>query len=83
VHPDGAALDWSEGHAQRFRDAMNDDFNTPVAIAVLFELASAVNRTRDSALARQLYELARMLGLLGREPRVFLQQAASAMHVAD
>jgi cysteinyl-tRNA synthetase len=57
---------------------MNDDFNTPVAVAVLFELASEVNRTRDAALARQLRALARIIGLLGREPRAFLQQASGS-----
>lgn len=76
VSPDADPLDWSEDHAARFRAAMNDDFNTPVAVAVLFELANVVNRTHDAALARQLRELARTLGLLGREPRAFLQQAA-------
>jgi cysteinyl-tRNA synthetase len=75
VSPDDGALDWNEAHAQRFHAAMNDDFNTPVAVSVLFELAGEVNRTRESALARQLKGLARVLGLLGREPREFLQQA--------
>jgi cysteinyl-tRNA synthetase len=78
VTPDGAALDWSEAYAQRFQAAMNDDFNTPVAVSVLFELATEVNRTRDPALARQLRMLAQVLGLLGREPRAYLQQAAGA-----
>jgi cysteinyl-tRNA synthetase len=78
VTPDDAGLDWNEAHAQRFRAAMNDDFNTPVAVSVLFELASEVNRTRDTALARQLRALARIIGLLGREPRAFLQQAAGS-----
>ena len=57
---------------------MNDDFNTPVAVSVLFELATEVNRTRDPALARQLRSLGAVLGLLGREPRAYLQQAAGA-----
>ncbi|KVE33787.1 cysteine--tRNA ligase [Burkholderia sp. TSV86] len=78
VTPDGAALDWHDDHARRFTAAMNDDFNTPVAVAVLFELATEVNRSRDPALARQLRRLAGVLGLLGREPRVFLQDAAGA-----
>jgi cysteinyl-tRNA synthetase len=78
VVPDSAALDWNEAHAQRFQAAMNDDFNTPVAVSVLFELATEVNRTRDTALARQLRELAQVLGLLGRAPRAFLQQAAGS-----
>ncbi|MBL3950398.1 cysteine--tRNA ligase, partial [Bacteroides thetaiotaomicron] len=67
-----------EPHAQRFAAAMNDDFNTPVAVATLFELAGEVNRTRDASLARQLKQLAGLLGLLGREPRAFLQQASGA-----
>ncbi|KPJ32083.1 cysteinyl-tRNA synthetase [Burkholderia multivorans] len=78
VEPDALALDWNERHAQRFAAAMNDDFNTPVAIATLFELAGEVNRTRDASLARQLKQLAGLLGLLGREPRAFLQQASGA-----
>lgn len=53
----GAQPDWSEPHGQRFREAMNDDFNTPVAMAVLFELASEVNKTRSPALASQLAAL--------------------------
>jgi cysteinyl-tRNA synthetase len=76
VSSDGGALDWNEPHAVRFRAAMNDDFNTPVAVSVLFELANVVNRTQDRALARQLQALAQTIGLLGREPRTFLQQAA-------
>ncbi len=78
VSPDALELDWHEPYAQRFHAAMNDDFNTPVAVAVLFELATEVNRTRDTALARQLQRLARVIGLLVREPREFLQQAAGA-----
>jgi cysteinyl-tRNA synthetase len=75
--PDSEPLDWNEAHAQRFQSAMNDDFNTPVAVAVLFELATRVNSERDAvvaaALARQLKALAAVLGLLRREPRAFLQ----------
>ena len=76
-HPaDQHALDWQEPHAQRFTDAMNDDFNTPIAIAVLFELASEVNRTGSPVAARQLKGLAGVLGLLEREPQAFLQAGA-------
>jgi len=78
VEPDNQQLDWNEANAQRFQSAMNDDFNTPVAVSVLFDLASEVNRTRDVALARQLKGLGQVLGLLGREPRAFLQQAGGA-----
>lgn len=73
VAPEDVAVDWNEAHAQRFRVAMDDDFNTPEALAVLFELASEVNRSKSSALAGQLRALAGLLGLLKREPQVFLQ----------
>ena len=73
VASDDAAVDWNEAHAQRFRTAMDDDFNTPEALAVLFELASEVNRSKSAALAGQLRALAGLLGLLKREPQAFLQ----------
>jgi cysteinyl-tRNA synthetase len=78
VELDGAALDWNESYARRFHAAMNDDFNTPLAVSVLFELASEVNRTGDRVNARQLKRLAGTLGLLGRDAREFLQKAADA-----
>jgi cysteinyl-tRNA synthetase len=73
VTPDGDALDWTEAHAVRFAETMNDDFNTPGAVAVLFDLANEVNRTRSAALARQLKLLAALIGLLERSPQAFLQ----------
>ncbi len=63
-----AAIDWSTGPARRFRDAMDDDFNTPVALSVLFELATELNRSGEPALEAQLRGLAGVLGLLGRDP---------------
>ncbi len=69
------AVDWDEPHAQRFAAAMNDDFNTPEACAVLFDLAAEVNRNRTAQLASQLRGLAGLLGLLGRQPQDFLQAA--------
>jgi cysteinyl-tRNA synthetase len=60
---DGAALDWDEAHAQRFRTAMDEDFNAPAAIAVLFELVGEVNREASPAMARQLTALAGILGV--------------------
>ncbi len=57
-------LDWNTPHAQRFKAAMDDDFNTPEAMAVLFELANEVNKTNSSQLAAQLKMLGGVLGLL-------------------
>ena len=67
------AIDWNERHAQGFRKAMDDDFNTPEACALLFDLAAEVNRSHSSQLASQLRSLAGLLGLLQRDPQVFLQ----------
>ena len=66
-------VDWNEAHAVRFREAMDDDFNTPVAVAALFDLASEVNKSKSPAQARQLKALAGVIGLLGRQPQQFLQ----------
>ena len=73
-----AEVDWSAPEAQRFRDAMNDDFNTPVAVSVLFELAGELNRTRDTAVERQLRALAAVLGLLGRDSAAVVRSGLRA-----
>jgi len=72
------AVDWNEEHAQRFREAMDDDFNTPLAVAELFDLASEVNRSKSVAVARQLKALAGVLGLLERAPQDFLRAGVGA-----
>lgn len=73
-----AEIDWQQPYAQRFKAAMNDDFNTVEAMAVLFELAGEVNRTGSAALASVLRALAGVLGLLQREPLAFLQGGQEA-----
>lgn len=77
VPVDTEPLDWTELHAARFADAMNDDFNTPIAIASLFDLANELNKTKSAALARQLKGLASVIGLLQRAPQQFLQGSLS------
>jgi cysteinyl-tRNA synthetase len=73
VVADDMPLDREEESAKRFADAMNDDFNSPLAVAVLFELANEVNKSKSPVLARQLKGLAGILGLLERTPQQFLQ----------
>ena len=58
---------------QRVSEAMNEDFNTAQAVAVLFEMASEVNRSRDIGLARQLRAIGGVLGILQQSPQAFLQ----------
>jgi cysteinyl-tRNA synthetase len=76
-----SAIDWTEPRAAAFKAAMDDDFNTPGALAVLFELASEVNRGKlaDAAL---LKSLAATLGLLQSEPRAFLQSGQGSVDEA-
>ncbi|HEU4353541.1 MAG TPA: cysteine--tRNA ligase [Burkholderiales bacterium] len=65
-------IDWAEPHAKRFREAMDDDFGTPEAVAVLFELANRIN-SGEKQLAGQLKALGSVLGLLQRDPVAFFQ----------
>jgi cysteinyl-tRNA synthetase len=65
-------VDWALPQAERFRAAMDDDFNTPEAVAVLFELAAEANRGDRSA-AVLLRALGAQLGLLEREATEFLR----------
>jgi cysteinyl-tRNA synthetase len=77
-HTQDAAVDWNESHAQRFRAAMNDDFNTAEALAVLFDLANEANRSQSAVAAGRLRALAAVLGLLGRSAEEFLQGGVQA-----
>jgi cysteinyl-tRNA synthetase len=68
-----AVIDWSNAYAVRFKAAMDEDFGTPEAVAVLFDLASEVNRTKSLELAALLRSLGGVLGLLKQVPEAFLQ----------
>jgi cysteinyl-tRNA synthetase len=80
---DNAAIDWAQPQAAAFKTAMDDDFNTPGALAVLFELANECNRSRSPASAALLRALAATLGVLQQAPRVFLQAALVAGGLDD
>jgi len=73
-----AEIDWTEPYAARFRDAMNDDFNTSEAMAVLFDLANEVNRTGLPKHIALMKALGGVLGLLQQHPSEFLQNTAPA-----
>jgi cysteinyl-tRNA synthetase len=73
VPASAAAIDWSEPRAARFRAAMDDDFNTPEAIAVLFDLANEANKPGGEASAQALRALGAVLGLLERPAEDFLK----------
>jgi len=66
-------IDWAEPRAAAFHAAMDEDFNTPLALAALFDLAGELNRTRSAQTAAQLRALGATLGILQQEPRAYLQ----------
>ena len=73
------AIDWAaNSYTQAFKAAMDDDFGTPGAVAVLFDLAGEVNRTGAVELAALLRDLGAVLGLLQTEPTEFLQGVDTA-----
>ena len=76
-------VDWSNPYAARFREVMNDDFNTPEAIAILFELANEANRSNSRDAAVLLKSLAATLGLLERKPTEFLQGGPAGIESGD
>jgi cysteinyl-tRNA synthetase len=76
-------IDWAAPYANRFKTAMDQDFGTPEAVAVLFDLASEVNRTHSPQLSCLLRALGGVLGLLQSPPQVFLRagSAVDASHI--
>ena len=76
--PSNVPLDWSQPQAAAFRAAMDEDFNTPLALATLFELANELNRTRSADTAALLRQLGGVLGVLQQAPRAYLQGGLDA-----
>jgi len=75
-HSEPIVIDWSAPYADRFKAAMDQDFGTPEAVAVLFDLASEVNRSSSPHLAGLLRALGGVLGLLQSPPEVFLHSGS-------
>lgn len=73
VPPDVVDIDWSEPFAAQFKSVMDDDLNTSLAVALLFDLATEVQKTRSAALSGLLKTLGGVLGLLQQDPLQYLQ----------
>lgn len=79
---DGASADIDTDYKARFEQAMNDDFNTPVAISVLFDLVRELNKSKETdqektrLLAGTLIQLGGLLGMLQDDPESFLKSGA-------
>jgi cysteinyl-tRNA synthetase len=76
------AIDWAEPHAAKFKAAMDNDFATSDAVAVLFELAAEVNRGKSPQVAGLLKSLGACLGILQGDPKAFLR-AGTQVNEAD
>ncbi|WP_459782888.1 DALR domain-containing protein, partial [Photobacterium sp. R1] len=78
-----------EAFVARFTTAMDDDFNTPEAYSVMFDMAREINRLKGedlqaaSAIGAQLSALGEVLGLLAQDPETFLQSSGMADDVAE
>ncbi|MCA1938792.1 MAG: cysteine--tRNA ligase [Dechloromonas sp.] len=73
VSPKPVEIDWAQAHAARFAAALNEDFDSHGAIAVLFELAAEANRQKSGELSGLLKALGGVIGLLEREPLAYLR----------
>jgi cysteinyl-tRNA synthetase len=76
VPPANVQIDWADPMAARFKAAMDEDFGSPDAVAVLFELASEVNRGQSAERSGLLKALGGLLGLLQTDPTAYLQSGA-------
>ena len=72
-----ATIDFGNEYASRFKAAMDNDFATPEAVAVLFDLAAEVNRSKSQELAALLKQLGGLLGILQNDPKAFLQSGVA------
>jgi cysteinyl-tRNA synthetase len=70
-------IDWTNSYAERFKQAMNEDFATPEAVSVLFDLSGEVNKSKDPYLSGLLKALGSCLGILESSPSAFLKAGAS------
>ncbi len=78
VPPAAVAIDWTTDYAARFAAALNEDFDSHGAIAVLFDLAAEAKRQKSAQLAGLLQALGGVIGLLERSPQTYLQAGPGA-----
>lgn len=84
VPPDEVAIDWNLPAPLAFKQAMDDDFNTAGAIAVLFELATEANRSQSGQTSGLMRSLGGVLGLLQLDPQLYAQSTSRYVrHTAD
>jgi len=68
-----SAIDWTNQYAVEFKAALDDDFNSPEALATLYDLANYVNKNQNNDYKNLLLKLANILGILNQDPEIFLK----------
>ncbi len=68
-----SAIDWTNKYAVEFKAALDDDFNSPEALATLYDLANYVNKNQNNDYKNLLLKLANILGILNQDPEIFLK----------
>lgn len=76
-------IDWENEFAKRFKVAMDDDFNSALAISIMFELVTEINKQSNPLLANLLMSLGRIIGLLERNSKDFLQSNIEDISIND
>jgi cysteinyl-tRNA synthetase len=83
VPPEAVPIDWNNPCAARFQAAMDDDFGTHGAIAVLFDLAQNARRENNARLSGLLRALGQLLGLLERSPQDYLRASIGEAGISE
>jgi len=66
-------INWENPYAKKFKQAMDDDFNTPLAISIIFEMVTELNKSQSEDVANMIKRLAATIGLINSNPIDFLQ----------
>jgi cysteinyl-tRNA synthetase len=66
-------INWKNTYAQKFKLAMDDDFNTSLALSIIFELMGEVNKSKNLELMELIVSLGNILGILYRSPKDYFQ----------
>lgn len=76
-------INWNDEHAKAFKVAMDDDFNTPIAMAVMFDLVQQINRKYNYNQLLMLYFLGGILGLLQQNPEDYFKKGIMETNLTD
>jgi cysteinyl-tRNA synthetase len=77
------SIDWTSPYANKFKEALDDDFNSAEALSVLYELANKANKNKNNDDQNLLLRLANIIGILNQDPEIFLKGEKKDTHDFD